>query len=440
MEEGCFMFSYIARTLWGDISREELKKFGLLSGVFFFIVGAYWLVRSLKEVIFANTVGKMYLPYAKIASLICLVFVLMFYSKLVDWLSKYRLIYVLSGFFGAFFAILALLVMHPTIGLANTTTDKYRFFGWAAYAGIEILGSLLPGLFWAFVNSSMDTAAAKKGYPIILAGAQMGSILGSYLCTHASFLGIGALFGIGSASILVVPLMIKWFVSQHPDALTERQATKSQSTGMFEGLRLLFSKSYLIGILAVSTLYEVVGEIINMQMKLTAVDTYPTPEKLAEFMGFFGVSVNTLSLIFAIVGTSFFIRRFGFTFCLVAYPVTIATAVCCTWTFQGLWVFFGAMVALKGLSYALNNPCKEVMYIPTSKDIKFKAKGWMEGFGSRTAKGSGASIVAAIVGSANMVAYGSLISLGIIFTVWIPAALFVGRTNNKLVQEGKIIE
>lgn len=434
------MFSYLAHLLWGDISREELKKFGLLSGVFFFIIGTYWLVRSLKEVIFANIVGKMYLPYAKIGSLICLVFVLMFYAKLVDWLEKYRLVYVLSAVFGVFFAVIAFLTMHPTIGLANTVTSKYRLFGWVAYIGIECLGSLMPALFWAFVNSSMDIRAAKKGYPIILAGAQAGSVLGAFLVMQASTIGIGPLFGIGSLSILTVPFMIKWFITKHPDALTQPQvSTKPPTTGMFEGLRLLFSKPYLMGILAVSTLYEVIGEIVNLQMKFAAVDAYPTPEKLAEFMGFFGMSVNLLSLVFAVVGTSFFIRRFGFTFCLVAYPVTIGLMVCTVWMFPQLWVLFGGMVALKGLSYALNNPCKEVMYIPTSKDIKFKAKSWMDGFGSRSAKGAGASVVATLTGTANMLAYGSLISLGII-GFWISMALFVGRTNQQLVQENKIIE
>ena len=433
------MFSYLARTLWGDISREELKKFGLLSGVFFFIIGTYWLVRSLKEVIFANVVGKLYLPYAKIGSLICLVFVLMFYSKLVDWLEKYRLIYVLSAVFGTFFAFIAFLTMHPSIGLANTITDKYRIFGWITYIGIECLGSLMPALFWAFMNSSMDTAEAKRGYPIILAGAQAGSVLGAYLVMNATTFGIGLLFAIGSASIFLVPLMIKWFITNHPDALTKhKNEPQLPATGIFEGLRLLLSKSYLIGILAVSTLYEVIGEIINLQMKFAAVDTYPDPEKFAEFMGFFGVCVNLLSLVFAIVGTSFVIRRFGFTFCLVAYPVTIGLVICMVWLNPSLWVFLGGMVALKGLSYALNNPCKEIMYIPTSKDIKFKAKGWMEGFGGRSAKGTGASIFAAFAGKVHMSLYTSLISLGIV-GVWIAAALFVGRTNERLVADKKII-
>ena len=36
-----------------------------------------------------------------------------------------------------------------------------------------------------------------------------------------------------------------------------------------------------------------------------------------------------------------------------------------------MWISFAAMVLTKGLNYALNVPTKEVLYIPTSKDVKF---------------------------------------------------------------------
>ncbi len=434
------MLSTICRALWGDLSREELKKFGLLSGVFFFIIGTYWLVRSLKDAVFLKTVGPLYLPYAKMVSLVTLVFVLMLYAKLVDLLEKSHLIYLLSTLFGLYFGSLAYFISHPTIGLANTITDKYRLLGWMTYVGIECCGTLMTFIFWSFVTSAMDTTSAKKGYPVIIAGAQGGSVLGSLLVMQASTIGIGLLMLIASASILMVPVMIKLFITRHPgDLEVEKQVAKKKPTGMLEGLRLLLSKPYLIGILAVSTLYEVVGEIMNFQMKFLANSAYHSAEKVAEFMGFFGVLTNGLALLFAVIGTSFFIRRFGFTFCLVAYPVTIACVVSCAWAFNSLWVLLASMVTLKGLSYALNNPCKEIMYIPTSKDIKFKAKSWVDGFGGRTAKGTGASVVAFFPVVSELIFYGSIISLGII-GFWVAMALFVGRTNQRLVQDGSIIE
>ena len=41
------------------------------------------------------------------------------------------------------------------------------------------------------------------------------------------------------------------------------------------------------------------------------------------------------------------------------------------------------MLLLKGFSYCLNNPCKEILYQPTSSNVKFKAKSWIGVFGAR---------------------------------------------------------
>ena len=59
-------------------------------------------------------------------------------------------------------------------------------------------------------------------------------------------------------------------------------------------------------------------------------------------------------------------------------------------------VFFAVMVLTKGLSYALNNPAKEMMYIPTSKAVKYKAKSWIDLFGGRAAKAAGSSVTTAL--------------------------------------------
>jgi len=105
-----------------------------------------------------------------------------------------------------------------------------------------------------------------------------------------------------------------------------------------------------------------------------------------------------------------------------------------------MWTFLGAVVIFKGLSYTLNNPSKEVMYIPTSKDVKFKAKSWIDSFGNRSTKAVGASVNAALKSSLPLlITAGTVISLGIV-GVWLVVAAFVGNTYNTLQKENKIIQ
>ena len=431
------MLQKIKQTLWGSISGEELKKYGMLSFTFLFIIGTYWLMRPLKDGLFFKIVGRLYQPYAKMASLFFIIPLILMYSKLVDLVEKQKLFYIICSLYALLFLGVAYFIGHPTIGLANTVTSPYRTFGWVIYLAIESFGSILVPLFWSFVVSSTDTSSAKRGYPVIIAGAQVGAISGPLLATQAEHIGMPLLAVIVAAGILLVPLLIKYFISIYPTS-AEATVSKEKKTGMVEGLKLLFTRPYLLGILGVATLYEVIGTILDYQMKFAADEVFHTSEGFTRFLGYFGVASNTLALVFALVGTSFFIRRFGLTFCLVMFPITIGLVVLNVMIYPSLWILFGAMVAIKGLSYALNNPCKEIMYIPTSKDAKFKAKGWIDMFGGRTAKAAGSGVTALFTEATALMLYGSIISLGIV-GLWILVAFYVGTTNKKLTDEGRII-
>jgi len=435
------MLSRIARTLWGEISRDEFKKFGLLSAVFFLIIGSYWTLRVLKDSLFIHLVGPTGLPYAKMVSLVSLIVLLLFYNKLVDLFEKTKLVYIISFFYGVLYLIISFLLMHPTIGVANATPGNDRILGWVIYVSVESFGSIVVALFWSFVASVMDPQSAKRGYPVIVSGAQLGSILGTLLVmTQVSRVGEPILFGCAAITVLLVPFMLKRFHAQKFDAVTiPGLKEEKKATGIIEGLKLIMTKPYLMGILVVSTVYEIIGFLFEFQMKYQAKIALGSLNKVTEFIASYGLAINCLSFLFALIGTSLFIRKLGLTGCLIMYPSMIACMVILAWNYPGLWMFFATCVALKGISYALNNPCKEIMYIPTSRDVKFKAKSWIDVQGSRSAKGLGASIGALFPVMSELLVFGSIFSLGVI-AVWIPIAFFVGRTNQRLVQEGRIIE
>ena len=433
------MLQKIKQALWGDLTGEELKRFGMLALTLLFIIGTYWLMRPLKDGLFVSIVGKNYLPYAKMLSFCFILPLVLVYAKLVDLVEKQKLFYILCTAYAILFLVITYFISHPTIGLENTVASKNRILGWVIYLAIESFGSLLPSLFWSFVASSTDTKSAKKGYGLIIFGAQIGSMAGPALAINAQYLGIPFLTIMVSVGLMIVPLLIKIFITMYPKAAETSISTTKKKTSPTEGLKLLFKKNYLLGVLGISTLYEIVGTILDLQLKFLAADAYKTPEQLTAFLGTFGLAVNATTFILALVGTSYFIRNFGLTFCLVAYPVCVSIVVVNAWAFPILWVIFGAMVLVKALSYALNNPCKEMMYIPTSKDVKFKAKSVIDMFGVRSAKATGSGIKALVTNTIAPIAYGSIISLGVI-GVWIGAALYVGRTNKKLTESGHIIE
>ena len=231
------------------------------------------------------------------------------YGKLVDMVAKQKLFYIICGSYAVFFSIAAYLLTHPTIGLANTVASPKRFLGWAFYLAIESFGSLLIALFWSFVASNTPVETAKKGYGLIIFGAQIGSMIGPILATKASVFGLPLLVMFVVVGLCIVPLLIKFFITVFPEA-GEKSASKKK-TGPAEGMRLIATRPYLLGVLGVSTLYEIVSTVLDLQLKFLAGDVYKTAEGLTQFFGYFGFTTNLITFIFTLVGTSFVIRRMG---------------------------------------------------------------------------------------------------------------------------------
>ena len=180
------MVKKIIRFLWGDLDHNELKKFILLAFGFFFLVGSYWPLKTLKDSIFANIVGVSYQPIAKVLSLFIFFPLVLIYSRLVDVFSKEKMVYILVTFYAFFGFIFIALFYHPIIGLGNTQPSYDRVLGWAFFLYVESYISLMMALFWSYTNDITSPESAKKGYGLIIFGTQFGGFLLTFLGTANS--------------------------------------------------------------------------------------------------------------------------------------------------------------------------------------------------------------------------------------------------------------
>jgi ATP:ADP antiporter, AAA family len=453
------MLLKILRALWGDFSNEEIKKFGLLAAILFLIIGCYWMLRTMKDATFDLLVGYEWQPFAKLVSVCVVGFAVVLYSKLVDLMKEHLLFYVICIFYGVSTLVIAYFLSNPNVLVQSNSFWGEMFswipgktLGWIVYVFIESFGSILLTLFWAFVANYTTAESAKRGYGMIISCAQLGTVAGPwFVIQYSSTMGLPILFYFGGVLIFIIPTLVTLYTTMIP---TEKniELNEKSKTGFLEGLRLLVSHKYLMGLFIVATSYEVIATIIDFQMGICIKNAYPSHldggAAFAWFKAWNGMAVGLLSFTFALLGTSFFMRKFGLKFCLVSFPVTIGLIVIMIFSYsaygfnqyQLMWGFFVALLIIKSLNYSLNNPSKEVMYIPTSKDVKFKTKGWIDAFGNRTTKGIG-SIITGMSGGClpTLLLTGSVISVGIVI-FWVFIASFVGTTFESLQKNKKIIK
>lgn len=452
------MFTGIVQFFYPDIKQQDIKKASLFGLTFFFIIGSYWLLRLVKDLFFYDRLGfpvdlgympnhgRELVPFAKTWSIAVVAIAVAIYTKLVDMFEKHKLFYMIAGFYTiAFSLITAVAYAAATYGNAFVGATTLKVTAYSAYWLTESLGSVLVALFWSFTISSTTSDQAKRTFPFIVMLGQLGSILGSLA------LGCGIpvwkLLVVAILAFLSVLATVHYMLSTIPaDQMKSDKEEKKSKPDFFAGVRLLFTKPYLIGVFVVSTFYEIAGTIVDYMMKSQAMEA---GLNFAKFQATYGTAVNVLSFLLALLGTSALMRKFGIRVCLMVYPLSFAIMLTGLYIVyqsgmatptQLAWAAMTVMIVVKGASYAVNNPIKEMMYIPTSKDAKFKAKGIIDMLGGRAAKGTGSQINNMLKGSMDaLFLYGSLIGLGII-GVWIAAAIYVGNKNKQLVDSGKIIE
>lgn len=439
------------RFIYGDFTKSELNKFLLYGSLFFFIIGVYWLLRCVKDSIFNAFVGSEYTMLAKLVSLVVVFPLVMGYSYLVDKFPRQKLFYAMSAIYASIFFVVSFLLNNESFGMYAPAADRWAMLGWVSYVMIESFGSLMVVLFFSFMADTTTPESGKKGFFVTATFAQVGAILGSLMVSQgAGCLGVHRMVAIAGAAVLLIPFIvafIMWAIPQsefvgyqakgsgkHADA-----ANKKSKPGFVEGIKLMLSQPYLLGIFVVVWAFEVVVTIFDLQFKILIKEfAAGNPEVFAAYSGDFGVYVSALALISLLFGIGKIGRKIGLTLSLALMPVLMVTNIIFMSVTPVLAVVFWVMVASKGINYALGQPSKEQLFIPTSRDAKYKSKTWVDMFGSRFSKATGASLK--LVQSA--MGWGFLFLMGsslVICVAWLFISLFLGRKHKEAVANNEVV-
>ncbi|MEI8328887.1 MAG: Npt1/Npt2 family nucleotide transporter [Chlamydiia bacterium] len=457
-------FQSICRFNFGNFEKEEFKKFLRMGVIFALMIGVYWTLRPLKDAVFIQLVDKLQLPFAKTVSVIALLPLVIFYTKLLEKTSREKMLVILPVFYGVAVVVFSFLMMwfqapaetiasRPLFFLAATKVVGYLF-----YVFVESFGSLVIALFWAFATDTTNAGPAKKGFPLVVAIGQIGGIIFPYSIgglPHRLGLSTDALsmMCLGVLTILIVP-MVRYFLRATPSHLltsfhgkNEAAVESKQEPGFLEGLKLLLKNRYLLGIFAVNFIFEVVVTIFDFNFKVSASSVY-SGVALSNYLSIYASSVNIVSLLCLLLGISNVTRFLGVGVALAAMPFILGGALLGFLSLNSLTFLFALMVGSKAINYALNGPALKQLYIPTTPDVKFKAQAWIETFGSRSSKQAGSMFNMSL--APLQTAFGTLagkshylmLSGALCFPLlglWLVIAIFLGRSFRKAIQGNTVI-
>jgi AAA family ATP:ADP antiporter len=150
--------------------------------------------------------------------------------------------------------------------------------------------------------------------------------------------------------------------------------------------------------------------------------------------------VHFIGFVFALVGTQPLLRLLGERFCLMMIPVMSAVFLLYFLFSYSPEAVYAGFIALRVINYAFSQPIRESLYIPTTKDLKFKSKSWIDAFGSKFAKTTGSTFNIALSWAGQgwmMTLCGAFFTS--ILTLWLLTAYWLGRRYEQAIAKNEVI-
>ena len=471
--------------LFTEVHAGEGTKAILLALNIFLIFTSYYIMKPVREALilsggFGELSGAVVKSLTAAGQVILLMGAIPLYAKIASQVPRRRLINVVTIFFGCCLALFYILALSRVP------------LGVAFYLWIGIFNLMLPAQLWAFSNDLYTPEAGKGIFVIIGFGASLGAVLGGIVNKILiAPLGIYQLLLL-AGGILLLSLIITNIIDSREKSQTKimSQKTSDESFGKKGAFQLVLKNKYLLMVAFLIFLFNwvnttgeyILGQTVENTAKrevqsshvqeeatshameklkseepdneaLAAANTFDqlsttdrakatvhadeyksdwVKEYIDSFYSIFYTGVNILGLVLQLFIVSRILKFAGIRIALFILPLIALMGYLFIIFFPILTIIRWAKTAENGTDYSLQNTVRHILFLPTTREEKYKAKQAIDTFFWRAGDLLSAALV--LLGTTLLsfhVKHFALFNVGLII-VWLILAFGIGRENKKL--------
>ena len=368
----------------------------LLFFYFFLITAPFNIIKNIRDAEFLKKLNPQYLPYAY-ATAILVAIIVAFHSKIQVKIRRYRLIS-----FSLFFFILTSLIFWLFLPKEVVGSRKWLLITYWMWANMFIV--VLVTQFWILVNDVFNPREVKRLIGFFGSGGILGGIFGGLITVILAKRNVSSnnLLLVAAGFLLVCAFVVNFiFFLQRKGKILRGEETQEYISKRKEPQRFGFKdcfdtvkKDYYLKLLAAVVIVTgIVSIFIDWQSKSIVYEVNPFGGNLKVFFGLLNTGLLVFAFLLQLFMTSKIIQRYGIRFALLLYPailllLSLGIAV---------WPILAFAVAIKAsdksLSFSINQSARELLYIPVSPVIKYKAKIFIDMFLNRFADSLGALVL-----------------------------------------------
>lgn len=370
----------------------------LLMSNLFLLLTAYLIIKVVREALILGEGGAVVKSYAAAGQAMLLLAIVPIYSVVA---SRVRRIQLINGVTSFCILIFFLFFLFGRLGFALGVP----FFLW-----VGIFNLFVVAQFWSFANDLYSEEQGKRLFPIIAFGGGLGAILGPKLASMLfQPLGGAGLMLLAGAILFLCIVMANWI---HRRATIGQAAAKAASVPLNSqgAFQLVVGHRYFLliaGLMVILNLVNTTGEYMLGQkvteeaQRFAAVETVSPPgdgqttppkaaaelkakQYIASFYGDFLALVSLLSALAQLFLVSRILKFFGVPASLFFMPLIVFGSYSLVAIAPVLASIRFAKILENSTDYSLQNTVRQALFLPTSREAKYKAKAAIDTFFVRT--------------------------------------------------------
>ena len=428
----------IERLFGTTIRRDERRLVALLTIDLFILLTVYYVLKIVREPLILLEGGVVSRNAARGTQAIILLLLVPIYGFLADRMPPRRLVTIIFGSFLASLLAFPVLV-HWRVPLG------FVFFVWLGIFSITAVAQ-----FWSLANDLFSEEAGKRLFPIVAAGATVGAVAGSQIVVLSSRWLTPPELVLVSAGWLAVSVLVTHIARRAAESTrSARPATvldprpHHESPNRRGGFRLLLTDRYLLLIglsILVLNLVNTTGDqvmaLLVQDRAARIVDKAARARFMLGFYGNFQTWVSVLTAVMQVFVVGRILRATGVRGAMMVLPMLAFAGYGLLAAAPVLLLTRGLKIFENSTGYSLQNTVQQVLFLPTSRDAKYKGKAATDTFFVRVGD----------LASWGLVSYGlhagwgpktlSLVNV-VAALVWLGLALLLARRYQALASDAR---
>lgn len=368
---------------FGDVRAGEAATVALMLANIFLIMVGYYIIKTAREPLVLATGGAEVKSYSAAGQAL----LLMGFVPLYGWFSSHvdrgKLVLGVTVFFIVNIELfyLGALLNVPYLGVV--------FFIWVGIFNLAIVAQ-----FWSYANDIYSKEAGERLFPLIAVGMTAGGPIGPLIAGRLFEMGVAAYSMLHvTAAILVVSLVLYSVVNAR-ESRRQGAAAGALVGGPAGGFSLVLASPYLrlVGLLMVvlnliNTTGEYILDLYVVDAAEAAIVQNPSLSReafIGSFKGNFFFWVNVSAVLTQAFLVSRIVKYAGLAGVILASPVVAFGAYGLIASGVGFAVVRWTKTAENSTDYSIMNTGRAMLWLPTSRGEKYKAKQAVDTFFVRT--------------------------------------------------------